>query len=102
MSYSICLVTIELIPRHRTRALQEALIKVMKIYTGRSFIIQSVLMDMDFKKNWEKMDQVVINTKAKKEHIAVIERRIILVKERCQHGIINTLPLKIIPKRLII
>lgn len=58
-------------------------------------------MDPEFKSVWDKLPHTVVNTTGANEHMGEIERKIRLIKERCR-GTLNTLPYKILPKRILI
>ena len=73
----------------------------MQIYGKAGFIVQTVLMDMEFEKLRDKMPSVVINTTAAREHVGEIERKIRVIKERAR-GTIGTLPYTTLPKLMTI
>jgi len=58
-------------------------------------------MDMEFQPLQDMMPNVVVNTTAADEHVAEIERRIRVVKERAR-ATINTLPYPKLPKRMVV
>lgn len=58
-------------------------------------------MDMEFDKIKDKLPSLIVNTMAAREHVAEIEWKIRLVKERCR-GIIATLPYAKLPKLMVI
>ena len=51
-------------------------------YAHRGFVIDLVLMDMEFGKVREKLEIIEVNTTAAREHVREIERQIRLIKER--------------------
>ena len=56
--------------------------KDVKLYAVRGFVVQCILMDMEFKSVKEHA-MVPINTTAAREHVGEIERYVRVVKERC-------------------
>ena len=54
------------------------------IYGTVGFIVQTMLMDMEFKKLRDKLPNVILNTTAAQEHVGEIERKIQVVKERAR------------------
>ena len=47
------------------------------------FVIQTILMDMDFNKVIPEIPEFIINMSAASEHVAEVERYIRVIKERC-------------------
>ena len=47
------------------------------------FIVQTILMNMEYDKVAPEIPEVVINTSAALDHVAEVERQIRVVKERC-------------------
>ena len=58
-------------------------------------------MDGEFESLKKEMPLVTINITAAKEHVSEVERKIRQIKERT-HGIINTLPYKKLPHKMVI
>ncbi len=71
------------------------------IYGTAGFIVQVVMMDMEFETLKELMDNVTLNTTAAREHVGEIERKIRVVKEQAR-GTTNMLPYNTMPKLMII
>ena len=65
----------------------------MKLYAKNGFAVNVVMMDMEFEKVSDKIDNTEVNTTATREHIGEIERRIRVVKEK-ERCIVSTLPFK--------
>jgi hypothetical protein len=97
----ISLVTVEYLKSRTAKKLVHTLEKVVRIYGTAGFIMQTALMDMEFKKLKDKLPNVILNTTAAREHVGEIERKIRVVKERvrCTTSI---LPYNILPKLMII
>ncbi len=66
----ISLVTIEYLKSRTARRLIDTLERVIRI------IVQTALMDMEFKKLRDKLPNVILNTTAAREHVGEIERKI--------------------------
>jgi hypothetical protein len=49
---------------------------VIKVYIRGGFIVQTMMMDMEFEKLVDLLPNVTINTTAAQEHIGEIERKI--------------------------
>ena len=101
LSRAINLVTIEFASTRTAANLTRLLNRVVQVYATAGLKVQTVMMDMEFQCLQPLMPQVVVNTTAANEHVAEIERRIRVVKERAR-GIINTLPYPRLPKRIIV
>ena len=101
LSRAINLVTIEFASTRTAANLTKLLTRVVDVYAAAGFKVQTVLMDMEFQCLQPLMPQIIVNTTAANEHVAEIERRIRVVKERAR-GIINTLPYPRLPKRMIV
>ena len=100
-SRGINLVTIEFATTRTAANLCKLLNRVIIVYAAAGLKIQTVMMDMEFQPLQELMPNIVVNTTAANEHVAEIERRIRVVKERAR-AIINTLPYPKLPKRMIV
>ena len=74
---------------------------MLRLYARGGFYIETILMDMEFENDRDLIPQVNINTSATNEHVAEVERRIQMIKERCR-GVLGILPFKHLPKKLII
>ena len=101
LSRQIRLVTIEHVPSRTALQLSNSLTKVKQLYGRGGFTVKIILMDMEFTKIENDMEDVVINTTAAREHVGEIERQIRTVKERAR-CVISTLPYKYLHHQLII
>ena len=97
----LSLVTIEHLPSRTAKRLTYTLERVFKIYGTAGFVVQTAMMDMEFKKLKTLMPHVALNTTAAQEHVGEIERKIRVIKERVR-GWFNTLPYKKLPKCMVI
>jgi hypothetical protein len=75
-SRGISLVTIECLKSRTAKRLINTLEKVTRIYKKAGFIVQTALMDMEFKKLRDKLPNVILNTTAAREHVGEIKRKI--------------------------
>ena len=57
--------------------------RIISLYSRAGFIIQTILMDKELNKVVSEIPEVTINTSTASEHVATVERRIRIVKERC-------------------
>jgi hypothetical protein len=73
----------------------------MKVYTRGGFVVQTMLMDMEFEKLVDLLPNVTINTTAAQEHVGEIERKIRVIKERAR-GTMNNLPYPQLPRLMTI
>jgi hypothetical protein len=71
------------------------------LYARGGFQVGTVLMDNEFEKLQNLVPILAINTTAAKEHVPEVERKIRLIKEQGR-GILNTLPLKKMPRLIMI
>ena len=101
LSRGINLVTVEFATTRTAANLCKLLKRVVTLYAAADLKVQTVMMDMEFQPLQELMPYIVVNTTAANEHVAEIERRIRVVKERAR-AIINTLPYPKLPKRLVV
>jgi hypothetical protein len=97
----IRLVTVEYLKSRTAKSLVHTLERVVHIYGMAGFIVQTALMDMEFKKLKDKLPNVILNTTAAREHVGEIERKIRVVKERARCTT-SILPYNILPKLMII
>ena len=75
-----------------TEQLAKRIIRVMQLYSCRSMIVQTVLMDMEFDKTGDDIsDRTLENTSAAREHVDKIEHQI-TTKERCR-AVVSTRPI---------
>ncbi len=83
-SRGISLVTIEYLPSRTANRLIHTLDRATQIYRKAGFRVQTVLMDIEFKKLKDRMPYVVLNTTAAREHVGEIEQKIRVVKVRAR------------------
>ena len=100
-SRGINLVTIEFASTRTAQNLSKLVSRVITTNAVAGFKVQTIMMDMEFQPLQELLPNVVVNTTAANEHVAKIERRIRVVKERAR-AIINTLPYRRLPKRMVV
>ena len=74
-SRGIRLVTIEYLPSQTAKRLVLTLKWVLKVYTRGGFVVQTMMMDMEFEKFVDLL-RGVINTTASREHVGEIEQKI--------------------------
>ena len=72
-SRGISLVTIEYLPSRTAKRLALTLERVIKVYIRGGFIVQTMMMDMEFEKLVDLLPNVTINTTAAREHVGEIE-----------------------------
>ncbi len=72
----ISLVIIEYLKLRTAKRLIDTLERVICIYRKARFIVQTTLMDMEFKKLRDKLPNVTLNTTAALEHVGEIKRKI--------------------------
>lgn len=101
LSRRINLITIEHAPTRTATQLSNLLQRVVQVYLRAGFHPRTIMMDMEFDKVKDKMPSLVVNTTAAREHVAEIERKIRVIKERAR-GIVNTLPFTRLPKRILV
>jgi len=100
-SRGLSLVTIEHLPSRTDKCLVQTLERVFRIYLTTRFIVQAMMMDMEFEKLRPLMPHVALNTTAAREHVGEMERKIRVIKERAR-GTFNSLPYKKIPRVMVI
>ena len=100
-SRGISLVTIEHLPSQIVKRLALTLERVIKVYTRGGFVVQTMMMDMEFEKLVHLLPNVTINTTAAQEHVGEIEMKIRVIKERVR-GTMNTLPYPQLPRLMTI
>jgi hypothetical protein len=101
LARGISLVMIEFLPSQTAKRLALTVELVLKVYARGGFVVQTMMMDMEFKKLVDLLPNVVINTTAAQEHVGEIEQKIRVIKERAR-GTMNTLPYSQLPKLIII
>ena len=67
--------------------------RIISLYSRAGFTIQTILMDMECDKVTPEIPKVGINASAASEHVAEVESRIRVVKERCR-ACMSVLPFK--------
>ncbi len=72
----ISLVTIEYLKSRTAKRLVDTLERVIHIYGKVGFVVQTALMDMEFKKLRDKPPNVILSTTAAREHVGEIKRKI--------------------------
>ena len=75
-SRSIKLTTTEYIPTRTAGQLAKYLMKVVYGHAHGGFVVNLMLMDMEFEKVKDELPLVEVNTTASREHVPEIERRI--------------------------
>ena len=91
--WGIGLITAEFTPNRKANQLASNLKRIIQLYSRAGFIVQTILMDMEFNKVIPELPEVNINTSAASEHVAEVERCIRIIKERCR-ACISTMPFK--------
>ena len=72
----IILTTIEWLLNRMGKQLADNIKKVLQLYYKAGFIIQTILMDMEFDKQMPLLPMVNINTNVPNEHVAEVEQQI--------------------------
>jgi hypothetical protein len=62
---------------------------VIKVYKTGGFVVQTMMMNMEFEKLVDLLSNVTIDTTATQEHVGEIEQKIQVIKERAR-GTMNT------------
>ena len=70
-------------------------------YTRGGFIVNLVLMDMEFDKIRDVLSMVEVNTTAAQEHVPEIERRIRTIKERVR-SVTSDFPFNPVPMLVLV
>ena len=74
--------------------------KVVYGYARGGFVVNLVLMDVEFEKFKDKLPLVEVNTTAAREHVPEIERRIRTIKERVRAAtcdlLFNPIPMMVL------
>ena len=102
LSRDINLVTAEFTPSRTAKQLGSSLMKVVKgMYERNGFVVNAILMDLEFESVKEVCPLVEINTVAAREHVGEIERMIRTVKDgtRCVSA---PMPFEVLPKQFVI
>ncbi|KAL7465887.1 hypothetical protein ACHAXS_006188, partial [Conticribra weissflogii] len=101
VSKDIKFITAQFLPMRTNTDLAISLRDTMRLYQRGGFRVQTLLMDGEFDKVTRLLPEVVVNTTSAGEHVGDIERHIQTIKERGR-GIMNTLPYKRMPARMVI
>ena len=83
-SRSIKFTTTEYIPTRTAGQLAKLLMKVVYGYARDGFVVNLMLMDMEFEKVKDEPPLVEVNTTAAREHLPQIERRIRTIEKVCE------------------
>ena len=78
----IRLIMAEFMPAQMANQWVCSLKQIINLHSSAGFIIQTILMDIEFNKVIPKTMQVVINTSAASKHDAEVERHIVVIKEK--------------------
>ena len=73
----------------------------MKIYARNGFVVNVLIMDIDFENVAKNIVNKEVNKTAVMEHVGKIKRNISVVKKRAR-CIVSTLPLKFLHNQIII
>jgi hypothetical protein len=92
----LSLVTIEYLPSRTTKRLVHTLQRVFGIYGTAGFVVQVVMMNMEFEKMRDMLPNVTLNTTAACEHVREFEWKIRVIKERGRETI-NMVPYETMP-----
>jgi hypothetical protein len=93
---------VEYLPCHAAKIIGHKLTRILQFYSRGGFVVQTALMDQEFKAVRTTWPQLPINTTAANEHIPEIERTVHTIKDRTC-GVYSTLPFtKGIPKLMTI
>ena len=95
------LITIEHAPQRTASKIAYLLQRIIRVHNRAGFTVQMILMDNEFEKVRHHLHETTLNIPAAGEHVAEIERRIRVIKERSR-GIINTLPYLHFPQIMMI
>ena len=101
VSHGVNLITSEFIPTRKKDNLKDSLVHEIILYQNKGMHVTTALVDGEFDALSGKLGSTDLNATAASEHVAEIERKLHLIKERF-HALRSTLPFKIIPGRIII
>ena len=93
--------TVEFLPSRTAPQLGKSLIKVLRLYALRGFVVRCIFMDMEFESVKEHCPMVEINTTAAREHVGEIERQVRTVKGRCR-CVVSDLPFRFYYRQIVI
>ena len=88
-------------PRRTAIELANSLLKVIKMYARRGVDVRTCCMDKEFDKVKEIVGLLEVNTAAVREHVAKIERRIRVLKERTRCDT-SLLPFPLLPQLIVV
>ena len=74
--------TAEFTPSRMAPKIVDHLKMMLRVYRSTGYVVRCILMDRKLEKIKSLSSNVVCNTNAAKEHVAEIERKIRVVKER--------------------
>ena len=100
-SRSIKYTTAEFIPTQTAGRLAKCLMKVVYGYARGGFVVNLMLMDMEFDKIKDVLPMVEVNTTAAREHVPEIELRIWTIKERVR-SVISDFPFNPVPMLVLV
>jgi hypothetical protein len=100
-SHGINLITAEYTPSCTAKLLADRIKRIIDLYSRGGYQVGTVLMNNEFERLISLVPIIQMNTTAAKQHVLEIERKIRLIKERGR-GILNTLPLKKMPRLILI
>ena len=102
LSRDIRLFTAEHVPSRTAKQLGSSLMKVVQQLYGRGgYVVNCILMDLEFEKVKDECPLVEINTTAAREHVGEAERGIRTIKERAR-CVVSMLPYTMLPKQMVI
>ena len=101
LSRGLTFVTVQYVPRRTAPELSNAIKQVITVYKRASFNPRLALMDGEFEKVKTKLAGLIeMNTTAKNDHVAEVERKIRHVKERCRSTKVD-IPYRNLPNSVI-
>ena len=100
-SISIKYTTAEFTPTQTAGQLSKCLMKVVYGYARGGFVVNLMLMDMEFDKIRDVLPMVEVNTTAAQEHVPEIERRIRTIKERAR-SVTSDFPFNPVPMLVLV
>ena len=74
--------TDKFLPSSTAKQLSSSITKIVKIYARGGFVVCLVMMDIEFEKNKDKCNKLVVNTTVAREHVGEIMRAIRHIKDR--------------------
>ena len=101
LSRKIKIFTAEYIPNRTAAQISSSINKIVKLYARNGFVVNVVMMDMEFEKFAENIGNKEVNTTTAREHAGEIEHGICVVKER-ERCIVSTLSSKSLHKQIVV